>query len=143
MVAYKGVIATAVAAGGVANQQPQGWIDGRVKCMIDQIVLAGSELSGSTISLGAIPLPDNSTIIAILLSSSVAQTSLTASVGDAGSGTRYATASTGLQTANSLVQVPGKGYVTTGTSDTQLVLTTGGATATAGTITSIVLFTHD
>jgi len=143
MVEYSGLVAAAAAAGGLTNVQPQGWIDGRVKCNVDKITLTGVELSGSTIIFGNNALPDGSTILAILMSSSTAQVSLTASIGDDGSATRYASASTGLQTANALTLLSGRGYVVTGTNDLQIVLTTGGATATAGVITLVILYTHD
>lgn len=142
MTAYAGTVATAVAAGGLSNAVLQGLIDGRVKAMVENYTIAGTEASGSTIDIGGI-LPKGANIIAILLTASAAQTALTTSVGDDGSATRYGSALTGLQTANSVVVVPGKNYVVTGTNDTQIVLTTGGATMTAGTLYAVILYTND
>lgn len=142
MVAYLGVVNTAIAAGGVSNKVLQGLIDGRVKCNIETYTILGSELSASTIAIGA-ALPVGANVIGIILQVSAAQTSLTASVGDAGSATRYASAITGLQTANVIVFVPGKNYVITGTSDTQILITTGGATASAGILNAVILYSKD
>lgn len=142
MVAYAGTVATAVASGGVTNKLLRGLIDGRVKAMVETYTILGSELSGSTITLGGV-LPVGANIIKIELSVSAAQTSATMSVGDAGSATRYASALTGCQTAVTIFSAPGKAYVITGTSDTQILITTGGATLTAGTLYATILYTND
>lgn len=144
MAAVKGVVATAVAAGGLSNASLNGLRDGRVKAMLDTYVVAGTETVASTITLGAI-IPTGANIIAIILSVEDAQAAATFSVGDAGSATRYASAHTGLQTADTAVIIRGKNYVVTGTDDDQIVLTTGGATLTAssGGINICVLYTLD
>ena len=141
MASVSGVNATLVAAGGVATIG-RGLIDGRVKVMIDSYALTTGNTSGDVISVGG-TLPVGANIIAIVLMASVAQSSLTMSVGDAGSATRYLSAGTGLQTAITPVIVDGKGYVITGTSDTQLLLTTGGATATAATLYVKIFYSQD
>ena len=145
-----GVVATAIATGGVSNWQLPGLIDGRVKCMIDKYtVVSGSEpTTGSTIKFGA-QLPIGANVIAIILSASTAQASLTFTLGDAASATRYiASANSGLATAVLPVIASGQGYVVTGHvsadgDDQQIVLTTGGATMTAGVITCAVLYSLD
>jgi len=150
MTVYKGTVKTAVDAGGVANKLAQGLIDGRVKVMLDSYtVVSGSEpISGSTLKLGS-TLPTGANIIAIMLAASAAQTSLTVSIGDADSTTRYASAHTGLQTAaggaaNSIVMVSGLNRVVgTSTNDNIIYLTTGGATMTAGIIYYAVFYTMD
>lgn len=142
MVTYKGDVKTAVDAGGLGNTVVQGLIDGRVKCMLDSLTIAGTELSGSVIKMGQ-ALPAGAKVLAIILYVSAAQTSLTSSVGDGASATRYGSALTSLQTAGSYF-IGGQNYVVGTTSgDDQLTLTTGGATATAGTLKSAVLYTLD
>jgi hypothetical protein len=55
-----------------------------------------------------------------------------------------ATGNTGLQTALSAVVAPGRGYVVgTSDADSQIVLTTEAATATAGVISCAILYTTD
>jgi hypothetical protein len=150
MSTYKGVVKTAVDAGGVANKLGQGLIDGRVKVMLDSytVVTSSEPASGSLLKLGS-AIPTGANIIAIALSASVAQTSLTVNIGDIDSATRYASAHTGLQTAiggasNSIVLVSGANRVVgTSTYDNQLVLVTGGATMTAGVIYVAIFYTVD
>lgn len=144
MATYKGDVATAVAAGGLSNKVLKGLIDGRVKCMLDSITLAGTELSGSLIYLGSL-LPAGANVIAIVLSVSVAQASLTFQLGDVASGTRYiSSANSGLQTALLPVLASGINYVVgTATNDNQIMLTTGGATATAGVLKAAILYSQD
>lgn len=139
MVAYKDEISTAVDAGtAILN----GLINARAKVNVVKYTVLGSELSGSTLRIGA-NLPKGAVVLAIVLAVSVAQASATFSVGDAGSATRYGSALTGLQTALTPLVINGKGYVVTGTDDTQLILTTGGATLTGAALTGFVLFTND
>jgi len=144
MATVKGVVATAIAAGGLSNAFLQGLVDGRVKCMLDSYVVLGTEAAASTITLGG-NLPVGANVIAILLSVEDAQASATFSVGDAGSATRYASAHTGLQTADTAVIIRGTNRVITGTDDQQIVLTTGGATLTAssGGLKIAVLYSMD
>lgn len=142
MVAYKGEVNTAVDTGGVVNAVLNGLIDARVKVNVENYTILGSELSGSTINIGG-NLPKGAVILAIVLMVSAAQTAATFSVGDAGSATRYASAHTGLQTAVVPVVIGGKNYVITGTSDTEIVLTTGGATLTAGNLDAFILYAID
>lgn len=145
MAEYVGVNATLVAAGGLSNAVLSGLIDGRVKCMLDTYTILGTEASGSTLVLGGI-MPKGANVIAIMLYVSASQTSLTVSIGDDESATRYASASTSLQTAGVYV-FSGQNYVaddtTPSTTDRQIVLTTGGATATAGTLKAAILYSID
>ena len=142
MTTYKGTVKTAVDAGGLSNAMLQGLIDGRVKCNLETYTILGSELSGSVIKVADL-IPAGANIIAILLTVSVAQSAATFSVGDANSATRYASASTLLQTAGIYV-IPGKNYVVgTVATDNQILLTTGGATLTGATLDVAILYSHD
>ncbi len=138
------VVRTAVAAGGLANKVTQGLIDGRVKVMHDYYVADASEALASTIKFGK-NLPAGAKVLAILLTSSVAQSSVTISVGDGASAARYVTAgSTTLQTALAPLLALGLGYIIgTTTSDNYILVTTAGATLTAGTIYCTILYTSD
>lgn len=140
----KGVSQTAIDAGGLANQLAAGLVGGRVKVCSDYYTLAGTESAGSTIEFGG-DLPTGAKIIAIILAASVAQSSLTFQLG-----TRYnadefvATGATGLQTALAAVVCAGRGYVVgTSAADSQVVLTTEAATATAGVLSCQILYTTD
>lgn len=135
-----GTVATAVASGGLDNAVLNGLIDGRLKCMLDSYTIAGTEVAGSTIKLGA-TLPKGANIVAILLNVSAAQTSLTANVGDTVLATRYATASTGLQSAG-LTIIGGLNYVVAATGTT-ILITTAAATASAATLTAAVVYAMD
>lgn len=148
MAAVKGLVKTAVDAQGVANWQLSGLIDGRVKASFDSYTALGTETAGSTIQMGQV-LPTGANVIGILLSVSASTGSLTVSVGDNNSATRYASASTSPATAGSYLY-GGKQYIvgtnvgTSTTSDNQLLLTTGGATIGVGLIiTTVVLYTID
>lgn len=141
MVAYLGDIATLDQAGGPSVIE-QGRKDARVKVMTDSLTIAGTELSGSTIDIGA-ALPSKARVLEIVLNFSAAQTALTLSIGDDASATRYASASTGPQTEG-ITRVSGKNYqVGTSTGDRQILLTTGGATATAAQLEAQIYYTMD
>ena len=129
-------------AGGPSVIVP-GLKDARVKACLDSYTIGGStETSGSTIDVGAL-LPANAHVVAIGLHVSTNQTSLTVSIGDDASATRYASASTSLQTAG-FYWYSGKNYVVgTSSGDNQIVLTTGGATMTAGQLEVVILYTMD
>lgn len=134
---------TAWAAGGLANKIGAGLIDGRVKVMYDYYTITGTEAAASTIKVGA-SLPKGASVLAIGLQVSAAQTSLTLSIGDGNSATRYATTHAALQTAGVIAWFSGIGYVIgTATSDNYILLTTAAATATAGVLYVIILYTTD
>lgn len=150
------VVATAQITGGVSNWQLPGLIDGRVKVMIDTFVADATMAAASTIAIGK-QLPVGANVLMIQLVSTVAQTSLTVSIGDKVTASRYGiAASTELQTAYSAkIALPIAGvYVTTdgsltaanlpsATNDCQIILTTAGATMTAGTIGIQIYYTLD
>lgn len=143
MATIKGTLQTVFDAGsGVGSNLLGGIRDARVKACIDFYTLAGSEASGTVIEVFG-ELPAGANILSISLNFSAAQTSLTLSIGDAASATRYASASTGPQTAGE-TRVHGKGYVIgTNSGDNQIQLLTGGATATAATLVAVILYTTD
>ena len=146
MVTYSGTNQTGIDAGGIlqgGTTRPAGGLrDARVKCVIDFYTIAGSELSGSVIKLFGV-LPTGANLLEIVLNFSAAQSSLTLSIGDADSATRYVSASTGPQTAGiTRVSLLGR-VVGTSTYDNQILLTTGGATATAATLTGYLIYTTD
>lgn len=146
MATLAATVATAVAAGGLSNKVLSGLIDGRLKCMLEDYTIGGStEVSGSTIDIGGI-IPKGANVVAIIIYVSTNQTALTLSVGDDESATRYANAITSLQTAGTYL-IGGQNYVvdmtTPSTPDNQIVLTTGGATMTAGTLKVAVIYSID
>ena len=100
--------------------------------------------SGDVIELFG-DLPAGAKIHAIILSVSVAQTTLTYSLGDSETADRYIAATAdGLQTAITPIVIEGKEYVIgTIALDSQIILTTGGANATAGTLYAKVLYSVD
>ena len=150
---FFGANTTSKYTGGISNKMGAGLIDGRVKVFFDTLACSTSITSGKKIqiagygndTLGNGFLPAGASILAIIISCTVAQTSATLNVGDGASATRYASASTVLQTANLGIVIPGTGYVIgTATNDNFILLTTGGATLQAtGTISVIILYTTD
>lgn len=136
----RGVQATAVNTGG-PSQVLSGLIDGRVKCMIDSVALTTDYASGSTIVLGG-KIPVGANIISVTLEATDAQTSLTASIGVTGSTTLFASANDCLQTADVQETFGGRGHVIEADAD-QIIVTTGGATATAGTLYATILYSID
>ena len=142
MTAYYGDVATDYQAGGLANAVTSGLIDGRVKCNLESYTILGTEAAASTLDVGA-ELPKGARVIAIVVYVSAAQTALTLSIGDDASATRYASASTSLQAIGTYVY-SGKNYtIGTASGDEQILLTTGGATATAGQLEVAVLYAID
>ena len=140
-----GVTGTLIDAGGVSTILG-GLVDARVKCMLDTYVILGSEATGSTITLGGI-MPIGANVIAIGLNVTAAQSSANVDVGDAESATRYQTNDTGIQTADAIKWHSGLNYVTDdtvpSTTDRRIVLTTGGATLTAGNLQFVLLYSFD
>jgi len=140
----KGVTQTAIDAGGLANQLAAGLVGGRVKCRLDSYVADGSEDAGSTIEFGG-DLPAGAKITSIVLSASVAQTSLTIQLGTSYNADEFiATGDTTLQAALTALVASGKNYVVgTVALDSQIVLTTEAAALTAGTIYCAIYYTTD
>lgn len=164
MATVNGVIYTAVAATGPYagsgnpgdNWKTAGYIDGRTKNQLDFYVCLGTETAGTVILMGGL-LPVGAKVLEIVIGMSASTGSLTMSVGDLDSATRYASASTGPATVgmsrfNGGIDSTNGFYVigtnpatpTTTDNDRQLKLTTGGATLAVGTIiTSRVVYTTD
>lgn len=163
MVTYNGNLATAYAAtpstGGPANWVLAGLIDSPVRCIIDKYAPVGTEAAGSVIRFFTDGvnkvLPAGANLIKIEFYMSGSTSSLTFSVGDNASATRYASASTGPATAGATTIsciVSGLPYVvgtnprtntvpTETNGDDQIIVTTGGATLSATTsITSAILY---
>ena len=138
------VIAAAVVAGGVSNWQTPGYIRGNVRVMVDWYVGTSSDTTGSVISMFP-PLDAGSMILFFILGASASTGSLTFSLGDSGSATRYLSAGTGIATAGSniiptLEASTGPYIIGTNTGDNQIIITTGGATLGTGTIYSLQCF---
>lgn len=137
---------------GPANWLTPGYVDGRVKVNIDYYVALGTETAGTVIYMGAL-LPVGAKVLKIDVSTSASTGSLTVSVGDLDSATRYASASTGPATAgittfNGIKDSSNGPYLigsnpatpTTTDNDQQIILTTGGATLAASTIVGCVVY---
>ena len=144
MATVKGTNKTLIDTGGMASQLAAGLENGRVKCSIDQYVAAGSETAGTVIEFCG-DLPAGAKIIEVVLSSSVAQSSLTLALGTSYNDDEFlAAGNTTLQAAATAAVADGKGYVVgTAALDSQIIVTTAAATMTAGTIYCTVKFTTD
>lgn len=140
MTTYKGTTQTFRDTGGETQFAGGIW---RAKefVILDFYTILGTEASGSTIKLFG-SLPAGANLIQIELYVSAAQTALTASIGDADSTTRYKSATTDLQTAGSYRYSLQGRVVGTSTYDNQILITTGGATATAGTLFAVLRYTE-
>lgn len=138
-----GVVAAVIAAPpSPANWLTAGYINGRVKVNLDFYIGTGNEAAGSTILMGQI-LEQGAKILSIDVITSAATSSLTISVGDAASTTRYASASSGPASAGTtsytgMFDATNGWYVVgTNANDNQLQLLTGGATLGSGTIYAV------
>lgn len=129
-----------------SNWLTPGYVDGRKKVNLDYYVGLGTESSGSKINMGAL-LPTGAKVISVKIHTSAATGSLTMSVGDLNSATRYASADTGpaskgVTTYTGFIDAVNGPYLigqnpatpTATNNDQQIVLLTGGATLGAGTI---------
>ena len=150
MATVKGVQNLALFTGGVTNWQTPGYIRGNVRVMIDWYVGLGSEAAGTVILMH--PLLDiGSVILFHQLNLSAGVASLTISIGDLDSATRYTSAvatavagtfgpytksgSTGPYIIGSNPATP-----TATDNDQQITLTTGGATLGAAAV--LTLYTY-
>ena len=143
------VIAAAMVAGGVSNWQTPGYIRGNVRVMVDWYVGTSSDTTGSVISMFP-PLDAGSMILFFILGASASTSSLTFSLGDLNSATRYFSAGSGIATAGSNViptlqastgpYIIGTNYTSATNTDAQIIITTGGATLGTGTIYSLQMF---
>ncbi len=142
MSTVKGVNKTLIDAGTILAP---GLFDGRVKCMVDSYE-AATLVSGSTITVGG-RLTKGCVILQVSLTTDALGGSTTMSIGDAESAARYMSAEDTSSAATHTTDLAdGVGYTTDETDadalDTQIVLTTGGASMT-GTIKVVVLYTND
>lgn len=145
MADFNGVVYAVGTAASPSNWLTAGYVNGRVKCNLDYYVALGTEAAGSRLLMGAL-LPIGAKILSVTLLTSANVASLTMSIGDLESATRYASASTAPQseritTFSGMVDATVGFYVvgTTATptatsNDQQMVITTGGATLTAGVV---------
>lgn len=143
MATVLGVINTDYAGGTGPNRNANDWttpgyIRGREALMLDWYV-AATDASGTVIKLGA-PLDSGAMITGIDVLFNQANSGLTISVGDTGSATRYSSA-TSMATAGSfnVFNLTSTGFyiIGTNTNDSQIILTTGGASLQASTIVGI------
>ena len=159
---------TTPSTGGPANWVLTGLVDAPVRCMIDTYVPLGTEAAGSIIYLftdGIYKvLPTGANLIRIDFQVASTTTSLTCSVGDKNSATRFASASSSFAAATAfsvscitlatgIAYIVGTNASTTGpgtsspstvaNGDNQIILTTGGATlsATTSVINAILYYT--
>ncbi len=149
------VYAVLAAPSSPATWLTASYVNGREKCMLDFYVALGTETAGTVIYMGN-PLPVGAKVLSVSVITSASTGSLTVSVGDLNSATRYASASTGPATASSTSYVKldsTNGWYAIGSNpatptatinDQQIILTTGGATLGAGLIIACrVTFTTD
>lgn len=157
MANYSGVVyAVQIAPPGPSNWLTAGYVNGRQKCMLDYYVALGTEAAGSVLYMGAL-LPLGAKVLQIDVLTSANTTSLTTSVGDLNSATRYASASTGPASARitsftGMIDATNGWYVigsnpatpTATNNDQQIILTTGGATLTVSLIYGVrIVYTTD
>lgn len=159
---------TTPSTGGPANWVLAGLVECPVRCIIDTYVPVGTEAAGSKIYLFTDGinkvLPTGANLIRIDFQMASTTSSLTGSVGDGLSSTRFASASTGFASATAFSiscitlatgvayvvgtnpSTTGPGTATPGTianGDNQIVLLTAGATLSASTsvISAILYYT--
>jgi hypothetical protein len=135
------------------NWMTAGYVDGRKKIMMDYYVGLGTEASGTLINMCA-PLPQGAMVLSVSVISSANTSSLTFSVGDLSSATRYASAASGIATAGITIYTgmissttgwyivgtnPGTGANALTQGDAQILITTGGATLGTGTIYGVIV----
>ena len=152
--------------GGPQEWQLPGVINAPVRCMVDSFTPLGTEAAGAVIRFFTDGvnqvLPAGANILRFDFIMSSTTSSLTCSVGDKNSATRYVSASTGFAGATAFsvsgvisgspyiigtnAATTGPGTASPGTvsnGDNQIILTTGGATlsATTSIISAILYFT--
>lgn len=136
----KGTNKTLIDTGGLASQLAAGLQDGRVKCAIDQYVAADTVDIGTIIEMFG-ELPSGAKVIAIMLHIDTTESSLTWSVGDTETATRYASGNADLDAEDDVLLLSGQGYVIgTIAGDNQIELLTAGAALTNGTIITGTIF---
>ena len=118
-----------------------GDVSGKVRVFKDTYE-ASSLASGSDITVARLPL--GARVVDILVKADALGGSVTLAVGDSGDADRYITA-TEMNTGNKGISLGVDGVIGSigneiGTGETDVLITTGGATA-SGTITSVVYYT--
>ncbi len=118
-----------------------GDVSGKVRVFKDTYE-ASSLASGSDITVARLPL--GARVVDILVKADALGGSVTLAVGDSGDADRYITA-TAMNTGNKGISLGVDGVIGSigneiGTGETDVLITTGGATA-SGTITSVVYYT--
>lgn len=153
MANFSGVVyAVQIAPPSPTNWLTAGYVNGRVKCMLDYYVALGTEAAASVLYMGSL-LPVGAKILTVDLLSSANTASLTISIGDLNSATRYASASTAPQTLristfSGMIDATNGWYVvgsnpavpTALNNDQQIILTTAGATLTVGQIYGVAVY---
>jgi len=136
----RGRINTLVNTGGQSTIL-QGFIDGRVKSMVDDYTADATEDAGSTIKVGG-TLPTGAKIVGVQISNTAQAASVTLAVGDSDDPDRYITAYAADSVRfNNDLNDTGNGYVVgTNSGDNQVLITTAGATLTASDVIKVVIF---
>lgn len=147
MATVNGVVyAVQIAPPSPSTWETAGYVNGREKVNLDYYVALGTETAATVILMGTL-LPVGAMIMDVAVLTSVNTSSLTISVGDLDSATRYASADSGPATArittySGMISATTGWYIigtnpatpTTTDNDQQIKLTTGGATLAVGTI---------
>ena len=145
MSTVKGVIQTAIDAGGLSNQQAAGLVVGRVHVSTDTVASLAATQTGATDVLELFgDLPSGAKILFISLLQTGTQTS-TIAVGTSYNDDEFlAAGSAGIQVADTHLYVPGHQYAL-GTSalDTQIIVTFAGAVGAAGKLYAECYWTTD
>ena len=157
MVTYKGAVNTnslltggASPQSGVGSWMTAGYIRGDVHVMVDYYAAAGTEALGSILQMFPV-LDTGIMVLGFMLSVTATTSSVTGSIGDLNSATRYASASTNFATAGTYWYSPvtmastgpyiiGTNYTSATNTDAQIIITTGGATLGATNVFSLMLF---
>ena len=145
MATVKGVNRTVADAVTSTHTLAPGLFGGNVKVMVDTYE-AAALASGSLIEMGG-ELPVGARVLMVMLTTDALGGSVTCSVGDAESGTRYMNAEDCSSAGSHFTDLAdGVEYevdmTTASTPDNQILVTIGGASAT-GTIKLVVLYTHE
>lgn len=128
MAAVKGVNATKAAAGFTGENIINEAMDHAIERVIFDTYEASALATTSTITLGTL-IPVGARITGMTFMWDDMGSTVTFKAGDAGDDDRYIVAGTSVTTANGAANInatDGLGYVITGTSDTQIVVTTAG-----------------
>jgi len=136
MAAIKGVNQTKIDNGGLSNQLAAGLKDGRVKVALDSVASLATTQTVATDVLSLFgALPKGAKILMIKLVQTGTQTS-TIAVGTSYNDDEFlAAGSTGIQTAEAILHVPGHQYVVgTADGDDQVIVTFAGAVGAAGAL---------